>query len=462
MNEHPTEHPAPVPEPAAAEPPASAPEQSGDRARRRRAIIWGAAALAAVVVAALALGAVRWADERSARDEYRTVLEQWQTVDDDAPGALPAELAGLDAEIAAARALSAALPEPLVGAELKAALDGAAATAQQTAEQHGGVVDGRGTAATSEPEGAAELRAATRRIETALAEREEAARDADAALAAVTGQRAAVVAAVDAARGALAAAVADQAATLTGASAEAQQALATASGVLAAAPLAEVAASATALTAALDAMRAEHEAAAETAAAANVDDPASITVVVNKQRPLNPISWQPGDLRMPAGIPNPNGQPVRAEAATALEAMYAEAAAAGVPFIITSGYRGYGLQTSLFESYTARDGLAAAETYSARPGHSEHQTGLAVDLDDGSGCAFDSCFGDTATGRWLRENGHRFGFILRYDAGQEPVVGFIYEPWHFRYVGPQVAGDMRARGIANLEDYFGLPAAPTY
>ncbi|MGK0715663.1 M15 family metallopeptidase [Leucobacter sp. W1153] len=194
----------------------------------------------------------------------------------------------------------------------------------------------------------------------------------------------------------------------------------------------------------------------------NLDDPNSITVVVNKQRPLQPAEWGPADLVMPQGIPNTNGQPLRAEAASALQQMYQSATAAGVPFIITSAYRDYWLQTSLFNNYAARDGVAAAETYSARPGHSEHQTGLAADLDDGSGCAFMSCFGETATGLWLRENAYQFGFILRYDNGQQPVVGYIYEPWHFRYVGVEIATDMRAKGIINLEEYFGLPAAPGY
>ena len=194
----------------------------------------------------------------------------------------------------------------------------------------------------------------------------------------------------------------------------------------------------------------------------NIDDPTSITVVVNKQRPLNPVEWEPDDLVMPQGIPNTNGQPLRAEASQALEAMYAEASAAGVPFIITSAYRSYWLQTDLFNDYSARDGVDAAETYSARAGHSEHQTGLAADLDDGSGCAFQSCFGETATGQWLRENAHRFGFILRYDQGEEPVVGYIYEPWHFRYIGTEIATEMYNSGEKNLETYFGLPAAPTY
>ena len=193
----------------------------------------------------------------------------------------------------------------------------------------------------------------------------------------------------------------------------------------------------------------------------NLLSPVSTTVVVNKRRPVIPWNWEPSDLRWP-NVPNVNGQPLRAEAAGALEQMYAGASAAGVPFTILSAYRSFWTQEALFNAYVARDGLAAAETYSARPGHSEHQLGLAADLGDGSGCNFYACFGTTRTGQWLRANAHRYGFILRYDQWQQPVVGFIYEPWHFRYVGVAVASDMRARGFTNLEDYFQLPAAPSY
>ena len=353
---------------------------------------------------------------------------------------------GLDAELAAARALSEALPEDLVPPEARAEL--AAAIAAAEARESAGAAGGPrsdGTDGAAAPEG------------------EETARE-------LARHRAALEDGAEDARAALVSAVAGEAETLAGASPEALATVADASDALAGAGLPESAPAATALAAALAVARAEHEAAAaaereaaeRARSSADTDDPASIAVVVNKQRPLRPVDWEPADLRLPSGIPNTNGQPVRDEAATALEAMYAEASAAGVPFTITSAFRGYALQTSLFESYAARDGVAAAETYSARPGHSEHQTGLAVDLDDGSGCAFESCFGETATGQWLRANAHRFGFILRYDDGEQPVVGFIYEPWHFRYVGAEVAGDMHARGVANLEDYFGLPAAPGY
>lgn len=193
-----------------------------------------------------------------------------------------------------------------------------------------------------------------------------------------------------------------------------------------------------------------------------LDDPRSLRILVNKKRPLQPITWEPEDLVMPVGVDNVHGQPVREAAARALETMFAAATAAGLPFMVTSAYRSFEYQRGLFERYTQRDGVEAAETYSARAGHSEHQTGLAVDLDDGSGHAFTSEFGETETGLWLREHCAEFGFILRYDQGEQHVVGYIYEPWHFRYLGTEIALDMRDKGIKNYEDYVGAEPAPDY
>lgn len=193
----------------------------------------------------------------------------------------------------------------------------------------------------------------------------------------------------------------------------------------------------------------------------DVDTPSAITVVVNKQRAFNPIDWAPSDLVHPAGIPNVWDHPIRAEAATALEQMYAAASAAGVPFTITSGYRDYHLQKSIYDGLVAQGGVAFADNDTARPGYSEHQTGLAVDLYGNEGCQLAACFGETATGIWLRDNAYRFGYILRYPDGQQPVVGYTYEPWHFRYVGVEVSTAMHDRGVQNLEDFMGLPAAPT-
>lgn len=432
--------------------------------------------LAAVLLAAVA---TFWTAQvlagREASAGYEAALQRWETPSEEAARAteLAGAIADFDEELDGARTLSEVLPEALAGTESKAALAAAVTSGAEARDALGetGAEGARLPPHAVAPESVDGLRKATAAIEAALASRERAQRNAEESLRTVTQQRETLAAAADAARSALVAGAATQAEPLTSASPEALQALADASSAASTSPLPGAAAAAAALVAALDKVRAEHDAAVAAAeqktaervrSAATADDPASITVVVNKQRPFNPIDWEPGDLRTPAGIPNTNGQPVRGEAATALESMYAEASAAGLPFTITSAYRSYAYQTSLFDSYAARDGLAAAETYSARAGYSEHQTGLTVDLDDGSGCTLESCFGETATGQWLRANASRFGYILRYDAGQEPIVGFIYEPWHFRYVGAAVSEDMRSRGIVNLEDYFGLPPAPTY
>lgn len=197
------------------------------------------------------------------------------------------------------------------------------------------------------------------------------------------------------------------------------------------------------------------------APAYDLDSPSSITVVVNKQRPLNPIDWAPDDLVLPEGIPNVWDHPIRAEAAAALQQMYAAAGEAGVPFTITSGYREYALQKEIYDGLVAQGGVEFADRDTARPGYSEHQTGLTVDLYGEEGCQLAACFGETATGMWLRDNAYRFGYILRYHDGEQATVGYTYEPWHFRYVGVDVATAMHDQGVLNLEDFFGLPPAPT-
>lgn len=193
----------------------------------------------------------------------------------------------------------------------------------------------------------------------------------------------------------------------------------------------------------------------------DLDSPSSITVVVNKQRPLNPIDWAPDDLVLPEGIPNVWEHPVRQEASAALLQMYAGATEAGVPFTITSGYREFALQQEIYDGLVAQGGVEFADQDTARPGHSEHQTGLAVDLYGEEGCQLAACFGETPTGIWLRDNAHRYGYILRYHDGEQATVGYTYEPWHFRYVGVDVATAMHNQGVLNLEDFFGLPPAPS-
>ena len=122
----------------------------------------------------------------------------------------------------------------------------------------------------------------------------------------------------------------------------------------------------------------------------------------------------------------------------------------GISLWICSGYRSYDTQNWLYWSYVSRDGQAAADTYSARPGHSEHQTGMAIDVNNTL-----STFAYSAEGIWLAEHCHEYGFIIRYPAGKEYITGYMYEPWHVRYVGTELAGILHANGLT-LEEYFGI------
>jgi D-alanyl-D-alanine carboxypeptidase len=185
-------------------------------------------------------------------------------------------------------------------------------------------------------------------------------------------------------------------------------------------------------------------------------DAASQWVVVNKQNPLIPSSYAPTDL---VGIGN--GQLARANAASALGQLLTAATDAGQPVSVLSGYRSYATQSSLYNNYVRTDGQANADTYSARPGHSEHQTGLAVDIGNGV-CNLLACFGDTSAGKWLAANAHSYGFIIRYPAGKTAVTGYQYEPWHLRYVGVELATEMQRKNIQTLEEFFGIPGGTRY
>lgn len=185
-------------------------------------------------------------------------------------------------------------------------------------------------------------------------------------------------------------------------------------------------------------------------------EPSSIWVVVNKQHSLNPISYTPTDL---VGIGN--GQLARSDTATALSSLFAAAKANGTPIYSLSGYRSYATQSGLYNSYVQSDGQAAADTYSARPGYSEHQTGLAADVGTGT-CDLNVCFGSTDAGKWIAANAYTYGFIVRYPADKTTITGYQYEPWHLRYVGVQLATQMHDKGIATLEEYFGVSGGAAY
>lgn len=197
-------------------------------------------------------------------------------------------------------------------------------------------------------------------------------------------------------------------------------------------------------------------------AARSIDDPASLWVVANKLRPLSPRDFAPSDLRA-AAIPYVYEPVLRDAAATAAEQLVAAASAEGIALTAQSSYRSYASQERVYAGWVARLGQAAADLTSARPGHSEHQTGLSIDFSAvPANCTLDQCFAATPQGQWLAANAWRFGFHLRYPEGATPVTGYEFEPWHYRYVGPELAAELQETGIRTLEEFFGLPAAPAY
>ncbi|HET8878754.1 MAG TPA: D-alanyl-D-alanine carboxypeptidase family protein [Arthrobacter sp.] len=197
----------------------------------------------------------------------------------------------------------------------------------------------------------------------------------------------------------------------------------------------------------------------------SLTDPASPWVLVNKHRPLSPATFVPPDLVQPAVRLAVTGEAslLNSTTAAAAERMFADAASAGVGMTLASGYRSYLTQTATYNSYVNSQGRAGADTASARPGHSEHQTGWAFDIGDGGGaCSFQPCFADQPAAGWAKANAHRFGFVVRYPWMYHEITGYYYESWHLRYIGVEAATDMHTKGVATLEEYFGLEAAPGY
>lgn len=185
-------------------------------------------------------------------------------------------------------------------------------------------------------------------------------------------------------------------------------------------------------------------------------DPASLWVVVNKQHPLNPKNYAPADL-----VAVGNGQYMRSDAASALKQMLADTAAAGYTVIPASGYRSYDTQVAVYNNEVKAYGQTAADSESARPGYSEHQTGLAIDLGSG-GCNITDCFGNTPGGKWVTANAYKYGFILRYPDGLADITGYRTETWHFRYVGKELSEELHKVGTNTLEQFFGVSGGTTY
>lgn len=127
-----------------------------------------------------------------------------------------------------------------------------------------------------------------------------------------------------------------------------------------------------------------------------------------------------------------------------------DASAQGLYIYDSSDFRSYDYQSQIYNNYVARDGQAAADTYSARPGYSEHQTGLAIDVNQ-----IDDSFIGTPEANWLEAHCHEYGFILRYPRGKQDITGYKYESWHIRYVGTDMSYAIHSSGLT-LEEYFGI------
>lgn len=197
-------------------------------------------------------------------------------------------------------------------------------------------------------------------------------------------------------------------------------------------------------------------------------DPASIWVIANKQHALNPKTYVPAKLVTP-NIPlrsNITGDErlVSIVMESALEQMAGAAQKDGVTINLQSGYRSYNFQVNLYNSYVKSDGQTQADQESARPGYSEHQTGLAADLGGTTSpsCNVAQCFGNTPEGKWLAAHAYEYGFIVRYPADKQSVTGYEYEPWHVRYIGTDLSQEMHKQGITTLEEFFGVSGGETY
>lgn len=166
-----------------------------------------------------------------------------------------------------------------------------------------------------------------------------------------------------------------------------------------------------------------------------------VTKVVNKKNPI-PETYVPSDLVDAGG-----GQKLRKEAADSLALMRTQTST----LVSASGYRSYATQKSLYEGYVKELGQAEADRQSARPGHSEHQTGLTMDFGP-----IEEAFANGKAHTWLTANGYKYGWVLRYPANKETTTGYMYEPWHWRYVGVTVATDMRTKGVTTLEEYYNI------
>ena len=190
--------------------------------------------------------------------------------------------------------------------------------------------------------------------------------------------------------------------------------------------------------------------------------PSSITVLVNRTY-LLPSSYTPANLVIPdvkfSFSYISDKRKLRKVAANALEKLFEAAEKEDIELYGVSGYRSYARQKEIYDRNIAVRGQAATDAVSAKPGSSEHQTGLTIDVSSKSvNYRLDQSFGDTKEGKWLADHAHLYGFIIRYPYGKSDITGYSYEPWHIRFVGTTVATYLFEKNIT-LEEYYGAQSA---
>jgi len=188
-----------------------------------------------------------------------------------------------------------------------------------------------------------------------------------------------------------------------------------------------------------------------------VSDPNNMSFTTSKGflgKVVNGVTYIDGVLiaNKTYSLPSSYGNGLTKDTMSAFNKMKADATDLGLNIYISSGYRSYYDQKYIYENYVKRDGKEEADTYSARAGHSEHQTGLAFDLN-----TINAAFAKTEEGKWVSQNCYKYGLILRYPEGKSDITGYIYESWHLRYVGIELATKLYNDGDwLTLEEYYGI------
>lgn len=188
----------------------------------------------------------------------------------------------------------------------------------------------------------------------------------------------------------------------------------------------------------------------------NTNQNSSNLLLVNKNNTLK-SNYEPNDLVVPSikfqSVGDIMVKNVRTDVAIALENLYKAAEIDGINLLAISGYRSYNYQETLYNSEVQNFGVVEANRYVAKPGQSEHQTGLAMDILSDNYTVLDEGFENTDAFKWLENNMSKYGFIIRYPKGKEKITGYGYEPWHLRYVGVSDATEIMNKGLT-LEEYL--------